>query len=102
MVPDLMGFCPPVSSHSLVRPRAWPFFHPGSHEVRPSRTAALKHGRLRQPAGLVLDRREHDGRLVRVEIAGAPTLVLDGRQIPDRGMAAARIVEALQGAAWLP
>jgi hypothetical protein len=35
---------------------------------------------LRPPAGLELDGREHDGRLVRVEIAGVPTLVLDGRQ----------------------
>jgi hypothetical protein len=34
----------------------------------------------------VLDGREHDGRLVRVEMAGVPTLVLDGRQIPDRAL----------------
>jgi hypothetical protein len=38
--------------------------------VRPSRAAAVKDSRLlRPPGGLVLDDREHDGRLVCVGIA---------------------------------
>jgi hypothetical protein len=39
---------------------------------------------LLPPAGLVLEGREHDGRLVGVGFAGVPTLVVDGGQIADR------------------
>ena len=65
--------------------------------VRRSRAAAVKDGRiLRPPGGLVLDCREHDGRLVCVGIDRRrvmPALVVDRREISDRGMAAP-IVEA--------
>jgi hypothetical protein len=67
--------------------------------VRPSRAAAVKDGRLlRPPEGLVLDGREHGGRLVCVGIDCRrrlmPPLIVDRREISDRGVTAARIVEA--------
>jgi hypothetical protein len=65
--------------------------------VRPSRAAAVKDGRLlRPPEGLVLDGCEHGGRLVCVGNdvdCLVPTFVLDRREIADRGVAAARVVE---------
>jgi hypothetical protein len=45
----------PRRSHSSV---------PARTKVRPARAAAVKHGPLGPPEGLVLDGREHDGRLV--------------------------------------
>jgi ABC transporter substrate binding protein len=63
--------------------------------VRPSRAAAVKDGPTwGPPGGLVLDGREHDGRLVCVGI-GRVTLVVIRGEIPDRGMTTARVVEAL-------
>src|SRR6266404_4952338 len=62
----------------------------GRRAQRRSRTAPLG-GR---PEGLVLDGREHDGRLVCAGIDRMPTLVVDWGEIPDRRVAAARIVEA--------
>jgi hypothetical protein len=60
--------------------------------VRPSRTAAVKDGPfLGPPGGLVLDGREHDGRLVCV--GTMPALVVDRREISDRGVTAAQIIE---------
>src|SRR6266404_8510117 len=92
-----MAFCPPVSGHSIVRPLAEPFFRSliARTMVRPSRAAAVKDGPARvPPGGLVLDGREHDGRLVCAGIDRVPTLVVDRGEIPDRRVAAARIVEA--------
>src|SRR5690242_9367006 len=70
--------------------------------ARPSRGVAVKDGRLlRPPAGLVLDGREHGGRLVCVgDNAGRLMLPLEieRREIADRGMAPARIVEPLDEA----
>src|SRR5271169_4657622 len=63
--------------------------------MRPSRAAAVKNGPTSgPPEGLVLDGREHGGRLVCVGI-GRVTLVVDRREISDRRMATARVVEAL-------
>jgi hypothetical protein len=63
--------------------------------VRPSRAAAVKDGPTwGPPGGLVLDGREHGGRLVCVGI-GRVTLVVIWGEIPDRGMTTARVVEAL-------
>ena len=64
--------------------------------VRPSRAAAVKDGPASgPPGGLVLDGREHGGRLVCVGIGRMTTLVIDRGEIPNRGMTAARVVEAL-------
>jgi hypothetical protein len=63
--------------------------------VRPSRAAAVKDGpSWGPPEGLVIDRREHGGRLVCVGIGRMTTLVVDWGEIPDRRMMASRIVEA--------
>jgi hypothetical protein len=52
--------------------------------VRPSRAAAVKDGPTwGPPGGLVLDGREHDGRLVCVGIGRMKTLVVDRGEIPD-------------------
>ena len=65
--------------------------------VRLPRTVAVKDGPyLGPPAGLVLDGREHGGRLVCVGIDSRgmmPPLVVDRGEVSDRGMAAAWIVE---------
>src|ERR1700735_4986122 len=67
--------------------------------VRLPRPVAVKDGPyLGPPKGLVLDGREHGGRLVCVGIGCCcmmPPLVVDRGEISDRGMAAAWIVEAL-------
>ena len=67
--------------------------------VRLPRTVAVKDGPyLGPPKGLVLDGREHGGRLVCVGIdccCMMPPLVVDRGEVSDRGMAAAWIVEAL-------
>jgi hypothetical protein len=47
------------------------------------------------PGGLVLDGREHGGRLMCVGIGRMKTLVVDRGEIPDRRMTAAPVVEAL-------
>jgi hypothetical protein len=56
--------------------------------VRPSGAVAVKDGPiLGPPEGLVLDGREHDGRLVCVGIDCRrlmPALVIDWRKISDR------------------
>jgi hypothetical protein len=66
--------------------------------VRLPRTAAVKDGPfLGPPAGLVLDGREHGGRLVCVGIdccCMMTLLIIDRGEISDRGVSAARIVEA--------
>jgi hypothetical protein len=66
--------------------------------MRPSCAAGVKNGPiLRPPEGLVLDGRKHDGTLACVGIDGAfvvASLVLDGREITDRGMTAAAIVKS--------
>jgi hypothetical protein len=63
-----MAFGPPLSKHSLVRPPAEPFFRPDPR-LRLPRAAAVKDGRfMRPPAGLVLDGREHGGRLMWVGV----------------------------------
>ena len=76
MLSDLTACWRRLSRHSLVRPLAEPFFRPD-----PQDDAAVKDGRiLRPPGGLVLDGREHDGRLVRVGIDRQrvmPALVVD-------------------------
>jgi len=55
--PDVAACCPPVSSHSLVRPLAAPFFRPDPRDGAASRGAAVKDGR------------EHGGRLMCVGIS---------------------------------
>jgi len=52
---------------------------------------AVKDGRLRPPEGLVLDGHEHAGRLKRV--VDKPLLIIDRREITDRGVSAAAIIE---------
>jgi hypothetical protein len=47
------------------------------------------------PEGLVLDRREHGGRLVCVGIGRVTALVVDRGEIPDRRMTATPVVESL-------
>ena len=47
------------------------------------------------PGGLVLDGREHDGRLMRAGIVRMTALVIDRRDIAERRMTPTRIVEAL-------
>src|SRR5262249_51347739 len=72
----------PRRSHSSV---------PTRMTMRPARGAAVKDGPLLgPPEGLVLDGREHAGRLARVGRGCEPTFVLDGGEIADRGVAAAR------------
>ena len=56
---------------------------PARTMVRPSRTAAVKDGPfLGPPEGLVLDGREHGGRLVCVGIDRVTALVLDRERYP--------------------
>src|SRR5580658_8037401 len=61
---------------------------PARTMVRPSRAAAVKDGRLlRPPEGLVLDGREHVGRLACVGIDCrrlVATLIVDRREISER------------------
>jgi hypothetical protein len=52
---------------------------------------AVKDGRLRPPEGLVLNGREHAGRLK--QAVAKPLLVIDRREIIDRGVSAAAIIE---------
>src|SRR5262245_40553429 len=68
---------------------------PARRRLRPARAVAVKDGRLRPPEGLVLDGHEHAGRLAWVGIGCKALLVIDRRDIADRGMSAAAIVEAL-------
>src|SRR5579872_4089642 len=81
---DILWFGP-RRSHSSVPARA---------RVRPARGAAVQDGLLGPPGGLVLDGREHAGKLVRAGIGRQLALVIDRREIADRGMTAATIVEA--------
>jgi hypothetical protein len=73
----------PPRSHSSVPPR---------RRAQPARGAAVKDD-LWSPAGLVLDGREHAGRLCGTGISRKPLLVIDRREIPDRGMAASGITK---------
>jgi hypothetical protein len=79
----------PWRSHSSVPTRAM---------VRLPRTAAVKDGPfLGPPEGLVLDGSEQYGRLVCVGIDRGrwmPPLIIDRREISDRGMASSSIAEA--------
>jgi hypothetical protein len=64
--------------------------------VRPSCAAAVKDGPTwGPPGGLVLDGREHGGRLVCVGIGRMTTLVVDRGEIPDQRMTTARVIETL-------
>ena len=69
---------------------------PARTKTRLSRAAAVKDGpSLGPPGGLVLDGREHDGRLMRAGIVRMMVLVIDGREIAQGRMTPTRIVEAL-------
>jgi hypothetical protein len=58
---------------------------PARTMMRPSRAVTVKDGPgLGPPAGLVLDGREHGGRLVCVGTRRMVALVLDRRKIPER------------------
>ena len=85
-------------AYSLVRPLAEPFFRPGPHDgAAVARSGGQGRPLSGPPEGLVLDGREHGGRLVIVGNDGhcvMPPFVVDRREISDRGMAAAWIVEA--------
>src|SRR5262249_17750022 len=77
----------PRRSHSSI---------PARTMVRPSRAAAVKDGpSWGPPGGLVLDSREHGGRLVCVGVCRMMTLVVDRGEIPDRRMTPARVIETL-------
>src|SRR5262249_46345348 len=76
----------PRRSHSSV---------PTRMRKRPARGVAVKDGPLGPPEGLVLDGREHAGRLARVVTGGEPALVVERGGVGDRGVAAAAIVEPL-------
>ena len=68
---------------------------PARTKMRLSRAAAVKDGpSLGPPGGLVLDGREHDGRLMRAGMVRMMALVNDGREIAERRMTPTRIVEA--------
>src|SRR6516165_11329288 len=63
-VSGLTAFCSPVWCHSFVRPPAEPFFHPGLHDgAAVARRGGQGRPHLGPPEGLVLDGREHGGRL---------------------------------------
>ena len=58
------GTLPSCVEPFFVSAPAEPFFRPDPHDGAASSAAAVKDGRiLRPPGGLVLDGREHDGRL---------------------------------------
>src|SRR5262249_35969499 len=76
----------PRRSHSSV---------PARMKKRPARGAAVKDGPVGPPEGLVLDGREHAGRLARVGTGTQPALVVARGEIADRGVAPAPVVEAL-------
>ncbi len=56
-------FCLPLSFHSFVRPAPRTFFRPDRIFPPPSRVAAVKEALLQRRRRLVLDGREHGGRL---------------------------------------
>src|SRR5262249_31753152 len=63
--------------------------------MRPARGVAGKDGPLGPPEGLVLEGREHAGRLARVGIGEETALVVERGEVADRGVAPAAIVEPL-------
>src|SRR2546423_14205185 len=63
--------------------------------MRPGRGAAVKDGPLGPPEGLVLDGREHAGRVARVGTGEEPALVVERGEVADRGVAPAAVVESL-------
>ena len=56
-------FCCPLSFHSFVRPAPRAFFRPDRIFPSPSRAAAVKDGACKRRRRLVLDGRQHGGRL---------------------------------------
>src|SRR5262245_7615150 len=64
------------------------FFRPGPHEgAAGARSGGQGRPFLRPPVGLVLDHREHAGRLAGVGRSSETALVLGRAEIADRGVA---------------
>ncbi len=75
---SIAPFCRSLSFHSFVRPAPRAFFRPDRIFASPSRAAAL----LQRRGRLVLDGREHGGRLGRATIRGEPAIGRDHSREP--------------------